>query len=147
MLVNKSDFGYFFPFSAKLQLGKKNTSSGKHTHTGGGTRHRKEKTALLTPAALECPLPHPAAEVGPFDARGATGAAAVASHGVRVLPGSPPVTPARRPGAGGKQSRSRGGPGTTKRAVKPPGGGCICCPVCEVRWLPGPGRSQCCCGH
>lgn len=113
-----------------------------NTHTqGGGTT-----PPLLSPAGFECPTPHPVAGTT-LRRPEASGAAAVASSGLCVLRSSPLVIPARRPGPGGRPGRSRGGPGTTKRAVKPPGGGCICCPVCEVRWLPGPGRSQCCCGH
>lgn len=117
-------------------------SSNKHTYTqGGGTT-----PPLVSPAGFEYPKPHPVAEMT-LRSPEASGAAAAASSGLCVLRSRPPVILARRPGSGGAPGRSRDVPGTTKWAVKPPGGGCICCPVCEVRWLPGPGRSQCCCGH
>lgn len=157
MLVNKNESGYFSPSSAKLNWKNRNkqktqtnkrqqknpspNSSNKHTHAGRGN-----DTTTAEPSGIRVPNATPGCG-DDLRCPEASGAAAVASSGLCVLRSSPPVIPARRPGPGGRPGRSRGGPGTTKLAVKPPGGGCICCPVYEVRWLPGPGRSQCCCGH
>lgn len=98
-----------------------------------------EKAAVLTPAGLGRSLSLPAAEVA-LRCPGASGArqwsAAGCGFAWAALRSSLPG------GRGwGRPGRSSGGSGTTKWAVKPPGGGCICCPVWEVRWLPSPGRS------
>lgn len=98
-----------------------------------------EKAAVLTPAELECPRPLPAAGAA-LPCPGASGAQPWPAAGSGIAWAA--VRSSLPAGRGwGRPGRGSGGSGTTKWAVKPPGGGCICCPVWEVRWLPGPGRS------
>lgn len=98
-----------------------------------------EKAVVLIPAGLERPLPLPAAEAA-LRYPGASGALQWRAAG--YVFGWAAVRSSLPGGRGwGRLGSGSGGSGTTKWAVKPPGGGCICCPVWEVRWLPGPGRS------